>query len=174
MAALTLEQCMSHPLVVVSPERTCGELLELAAREQIHHFPIAEGSQLIGFVCTCDLRGAPLDASVTRFGSHYPVTVSPGCSVRDAAWLMLLSSVGSLVIVDQRGPRGIVTSEDLRAVDAEAARVLEAARCVDCGAGTHLRPALDGNWRCIECKERLARGDLSRPNRTPTGTVLYN
>ena len=174
MAALTLERCMSHPLVVVSPERTCGELLELAAREQIHHFPIAEGSQLIGFVCTCDLRGAPLDASVTRFASHYPVTVSPGCSVRDAAWLMLLSSVGSLVIVDQRGPRGIVTSEDLRAVDPEAARVLEAARCVDCGAGTHLRPALDGHWRCIECKERLARGDLPRRNRTPTGTVLPN
>ena len=165
---------MSHPPVVVSPERTCGEFLELAAREQIHQFPIAEGSQLIGFVCTCDLRGAPLDASVTRFASHYPVTVSPGCSVRDAAWLMLLSSVGSLVIVDQRGPRGIVTSEDLRAVDAEAARVLEAARCVDCGAGTHLRPALDGHWRCIECKERLARGDLPRRNRTPTGTVLPN
>ena len=174
MAALTLEKCMSHPLLLVSPEQTCGEILELAAREDIHHFPIAEGSRLVGFVCTCDLRAAPLDAPVANFGSHYPVTVSPGCSVRDAAWLMLLSSVGSLVIADQRGPRGIVTSEDLRAVDAEAAHVLEAARCVDCGAGTHLRPALDGHWRCIDCKERLARGDLSRPTRPPTASLPHS
>ena len=165
---------MSHPLVVISPERTCGEILELAAREQIHHFPIAEGSRLIGFVCTCDLREAPLDASVAQFGSHYPVTVSAGCSVLDAAWLMLLSSVGSLVIADQRGPRGIVTSEDLRAADAEAARVLEAARCVHCGAGTHLRPALDGRWLCIDCKQRLARGDLSRPSQAPAGTLSHS
>jgi len=174
MAALTLEQCMSHPLVVVSPEQTCGEILELAKREHIHHFPIAKESRLVGFVCTCDLRGAPLDASIARFGSHYPVTVSPGCSVLDAAWLMLLSSVGSLVIADQRGLRGIVTTEDLRAVDADAARVLEAARCVDCAAGTHLRPASDGHWRCVECKERLARGDLSHLRSAPPGSPRHS
>lgn len=170
---LTLEQCMSHPLVVVSPERSCGEILELAFRQHIHHFPIAKGSRLVGFVCTCDLRGAPLEAPVAHFGSHHPVTVSPRCSVLDAAWLMLLNSVGSLVVADQSGLRGIVTSEDLRAVDAEAARVLEGARCVDCGAGTHLRPGPAGRWRCVECKERLARGDLSRPARAPVATLPH-
>jgi signal-transduction protein with cAMP-binding, CBS, and nucleotidyltransferase domain len=174
MATLTLEQCMSHPLVVVSPEQTCGEILEIASRQHIHHFPIAEGTQLVGFVCTCNLRWAPLEAKVARFASRHPVTVSPRCSVLDASWLMLLSSVGSLVVADQSGPRGIVTCEDLRAVDAEAAHVLEAARCVECGAGTHLRPGPGGRWRCIDCKERLARGDLSRPTCVLAATLPHN
>lgn len=156
---------MSQPLQVVTLDQTCREILELSSQKGIHHFPIAEGRALVGFVCTCDLRGAPLDAPIARFASRHPVTVSPRCSAVDAAWLMLLNSVGSLVVADQRGLQGIVTCEDLRAMDAECARVLEAARCAECGAGTHLRPGPGGRWQCVECRERLTRGDLSRPPR---------
>jgi len=174
MTALTLEQCMSQPLQVVTLDQTCREIRELASRKRIHHFPIVEGQELVAFVCTCDLRRAPLDAPIAHFASRHPVTVSPRCSALDAAWLMLLNSVGSLVVVDQRDLRGIVTCEDLRAMDAECARVLEAARCAECGAGTHLRPGPGGRLRCVKCKDRLARGDLSRPPRASATSLPHS
>lgn len=84
---------------------------------------------------------------------------------------MLLNSVGSLVVVDRSGVLGIVTCEDLRALSPEMSQLLEAARCVHCSAGSHLRPGPNGHLVCVDCLARLERrqGTRSRPSFTPLG-----
>ncbi|HEY6080227.1 MAG TPA: CBS domain-containing protein [Polyangiaceae bacterium] len=143
---------MSKPVVVVTPQTSAADVLATAEALHIHHFPVVRAGQLVGFVCTCDLSRAAPDDPVMPFAWHHPATVSPNCPARDAAKLLLLYGVGSLLIVDPRGIRGIVTTNDLRRASPELESLLEAARCVDCGAGEHLRPGPQGKPICVSCQ----------------------
>jgi predicted transcriptional regulator len=143
---------MSRPVIVIGPETRAADVLAAAESEHIHHFPVVNAGELVGFVCTCDLaQAAPQDA-VMPFAWHYPATVSPSCPVHDAARLLLLHGVGSLVIVDAGGICGIVTCDDLRRASPELEALLEPARCAACGAGAHLHPGPDGKPLCVRCK----------------------
>jgi signal-transduction protein with cAMP-binding, CBS, and nucleotidyltransferase domain len=146
-------QLMSTPVVAVSPQARVAEVLHLADARQIHHFPIVDRRELVGFVCTCDLAKADSQDLVMPLAWHHPATVSPHCPASDAARLLLLHGVGSLVIADGGGIRGIVTCEDLRHASPELAAVLEVARCIQCGAGEHLRPGPGGMPLCAKCKQ---------------------
>ena len=151
---LTLTDLMSKPVVVVTPQTRTADVLATAEALHIHHFPIVRAGKLVGFVCTCDLSGAAPDDPVMPLAWHHPATVSPSCQAKDAAQLLLLYGVGSLLIVDPRGIRGIVTANDLRRASPELETLLEAAHCVDCGAGEHLRPGPQGKPICVSCQAR--------------------
>ncbi len=143
---------MSNPVVVIPPETRAARVLAVAEAQHIHHFPIVQADQLVGFICTCDLAQAAPQDPVMPLAWHHPATVSPSCLATDAAKLLLLYSVGSLVVVDPSGIRGILTADDLRRASPELKVLLEPARCVLCRAGGHLRPGPHGKPICVRCK----------------------
>src|SRR5215207_9464915 len=163
MSTLSIAQVMSTPLFLISSEARCADVLAQAEAKHIHHFPIMEQGRLVGFVCTCDLAHADAREPVMRHAWHHSATVSPACPATDAARLLLLHGVGSLVIADQNGVHGIVTCEDLRRASPELAVLLESARCVKCGAGSHLRPGPDGAPICAQCKQAERRAATAHP-----------
>lgn len=154
MESRSVAEVMSRPVVVIAPDARAADVLAAAESAHIHHFPIVNAGELVGFVCTCDLAQAAPQDPVIRFAWHYPATVSPGCPLVDAARLLLLHGVGSFVVVDRGGIRGIITCDDLRRASPELEALLESARCVACGAGSHLRPGSDGRLVCVRCKPR--------------------
>ncbi|MDF3067286.1 MAG: hypothetical protein K0R38_2887 [Polyangiaceae bacterium] len=148
---------MSRPVVVVSSGAPVAEVFAKAESEGVHHFPIVQDETVVGFVCTCDLISAGADEPVLPLAWHHPASVSPSCTVTDAARLLLMHGVGSLLVMAPGGLRGIVTADDLREVSPELAALLEPARCSVCRAGEHLRPGLYGRPICAYCKAKQAR-----------------
>lgn len=154
---LRVTALMSKPVIVIAPETRVARVLAVAEEQHIHHFPIVQRGRLVGFVCTCDLaRAAPQDP-VMPLAWHNPATVSPACSASDAARLLLLYGVGSLVIVDPSGIRGIITADDVRRASPKLEALLEPAHCVFCRAGEHLRPGPQGRPICVRCKALTAQ-----------------
>jgi CBS domain-containing protein len=109
----TVSELMSHPLVVVEPALPVAELLELAERRGVHHFPIVDHGALVGLVCTGDLHGVAPQTPVSELMRRRLVAVSERSSVPDAARVLAENAVGSAVVVDADGIRGIVTRDDL-------------------------------------------------------------
>jgi signal-transduction protein with cAMP-binding, CBS, and nucleotidyltransferase domain len=98
MSTLTIAQVMRTPLFFISSKTRCAEVLAQAEARHIHHFPVVEQGRLIGFVCTCDLSHADAQELVMRHAWHYPATVSPRCPASEAARLLLLHGVGTLIL----------------------------------------------------------------------------
>lgn len=148
---------MSRPVVTVPPSARVAQVFEKAAAKRVHHFPLLEGEQVVGFICTCDLIHARADEPVLPLAWHHPASVSPACTVTDAARLLLMHGVGSLLVMAPGGLCGIITADDLRELGPDLAALLEPARCTVCRAGEHLRPGPDGRPICAYCKAKQAR-----------------
>lgn len=143
---------MSQPVVVVGPDARAHEVLALADAEGVHHFPIIEHGKLVGIVCTCDLRELDREAKVKQVAWRHVIALPPEGSLSDAARLMMMQGVGSIVVSDGGGIRGIVTREDLVRADPELDQLLWEARCAACGTRSHLRPGPDGQCICKDCQ----------------------
>ncbi len=133
-------------------------MLALATTKGVHHFPVVDGGKLVGIVCTCDLQDLEPEAKVLQVAWRHVVTLPPDGSLSDAARLMALQGVGSIVVVDEHGVCGIVTREDLVRVDPELDKLLWEARCTACGARRHLRPGPAGQCICQDCQTRAKDG----------------
>lgn len=115
--ALSLADLMSMPAIVIGPEaRTC-EVLALAGQHAIHHFPIVDEGRLLGIVCVSDLQVAEPESPVIHQAWRHVVTATPPSSTEDAARMMRLYGVDSVVVADDDGVWGIVTREDLLDAD---------------------------------------------------------
>jgi predicted transcriptional regulator len=150
---------MSVPVVTVGPDAQVQEVLALADRKGVHHLPIVADGKLVGIVCTCDLQELSPEASVMQAAWRFVVTVPLDSVLSDAARLMALHGVGSVVVMDAGQVRGIVTREDCIRAAPELAQLLSAARCVACGSRCHLRPGPDGNCICQDCRVRARDGE---------------
>lgn len=148
---------MSRPVVVLPRSARVSQVFAEAATKRVHHFPIIDGKKVVGFICTCDLIDVPADELVLPRAWHHPASVSPTCTVTDAARLLLMHGVGSLLVMAPDGLRGIITADDLRELGPDLAALLETARCTVCGAGEHLRPSMYGRLICAYCKAKRAR-----------------
>lgn len=148
---------MSRPVLSLRADATVAQVRAEAEARGVHHFPILEGERVVGFVCTCDLLHARAEEAVLPLAWHHPATVSPTCTVTDAARLLLMHGVGSLLVMAPGGLRGIVTADDLRELGPELFALLEPARCSVCRAGEHLRPGLYGRPICAYCRAKQAR-----------------
>jgi acetoin utilization protein AcuB len=149
---------MSLPVVTIAPDARAGDVLALAHTKGVHHFPIVEQGKLVGIVCTCDLQELGADAKVLQVAWRHVITLGPEAPASDAARLMALHGVGSIVISDAGGVRGIVTRAKLIGADPELDRLLLEARCVACGARSHLRPGPHGQCLCQSCHARAKDG----------------
>ena len=154
----SVSEHMSLPVVTIAPDARAADVLALAQTKGVHHFPIVEEGKLVGIVCTCDLQELGADAKVLQVAWRHVITLRPGDSVSDAARLMALHGVGSIVVSDEGGVCGIVTRAELIRADPELDRLLLEARCVACGARSHLRPGPQGQCLCQSCQARAKAG----------------
>lgn len=150
---------MSLPVVTVGPDAQVQDVLALADRKGVHHFPIVADGKLVGIVCTCDLQELSPEARVMQAAWRFVVTVPLDSALSDTARLMALHGVGSVVVMDGGHVGGIVTREDCIRAAPELAQLLWAARCVACGARCHLRPGPDGHCICQDCQVRARDGE---------------
>jgi predicted transcriptional regulator len=151
-------ELMSPNVLTIGPMTRAHEVLSLAHERGVHHFPIVDEARLVGIVCTCDLEELGPDQGVLQVAWRHVVTIPPSSPVSDAARLMALQGVGSVVVTDERGVCGIVTREDLVRADPELDKLLLEAHCAACGARSHLRPGPDGQCLCQSCQVRAKDG----------------
>lgn len=154
----TVFESMSLPVVTIGPEARTDDVLELARTKGVHHFPIVEQGKLVGIVCTCDLQQLSPEAKVMQVAWRYVVTLPPEAPLSDAARLMMMQGVGSIVVLGHGRVQGILTREDLIRDRPELDQVLWEARCTCCGSRRHLRPQSDGQCICLDCQSRARDG----------------
>jgi predicted transcriptional regulator len=154
-----VSEFMKAPVLTIEPEARAEDVLVLARTSGVHHFPIVAQDKLVGIVCTCDLQDLSADARVLQVAWRHVVTLPLDGTVGDAARLMALQGVGSIVVLDARGICGIVTRDDLARANTELDRLLLEARCASCGARHHLRPASNGRCICQDCRNRAGNSD---------------
>jgi CBS domain-containing protein len=121
---LSLAELMSMPAIAIGPEVSAAEVRLLADEHAIHHFPIVQEGRLLGIVCVSDLQAEDGDSPVIDKAWRHVVTATPPSSAPDAARLMRLHGVDSVVVADEEGVWGIVTREDLLEADPELERLL--------------------------------------------------
>lgn len=126
-ASLSLAEFMSMPAITVGPDESVADLRRLAEEHAIHHFPIMEDGRLLGIVCVSDLAQEDPHSRVIHKAWRHVVTAPPPSSATDAARLMRLHGVDSVVVADEHGVWGIVTREDLLEADPALERLLEGA-----------------------------------------------
>lgn len=145
---------MSHPVYSVDEKTTVFEALELTQARGIHHLPVLAGEDLVGFVCTCDLRDGRVDDPVRAVMKTTVATLESSELPAAAAKLMRDRGVGSVVVTQDGKPCGIVTREHLAAHGVDLADIVETCRCSCCGQQQHLRLRPDGSYLCVDCLER--------------------
>jgi CBS domain-containing protein len=150
---------MSSPVVVVGPRWSVSEVMSLARERGVHHFPIVDAGTLVGLVCTCDLEQAMPSVQVGDLRRRSVVTLPLSSTTLDAARALTENKVGSVVVTGPDGIAGLVTRENLTALNATLAALLEDERCTACGDPKHLRPTADGRYLCAECIERASMDD---------------
>lgn len=145
---------MSGPVLTIGQDAVVSEVLALAKSQGVHHFPIVTEGRLVGIVCTCDLEDlSPTDRVMRRAWRHV-ITLPPDADLADAARLMVMQGVGSIVVTDAASIRGILTREDLIRADSALEQHLADAQCSACGARKHLRPGPAGQCLCQDCHSR--------------------
>jgi CBS domain-containing protein len=102
-----------HP-TTVSPRTLVHEAEERMEERGIHHLLVMAGEELLGILCSCDLRARPAGDSVAAYMSAPVRTVPDDASIDRAADLMRQQQVGCLVVTWEGGVRGLVTRTDLR------------------------------------------------------------
>jgi acetoin utilization protein AcuB len=155
----TVSGSMSLPVATVGPDATVQEVLALADSKRVHHFPIVTDGKLVGIVCTCDLQELSPQAKVMQAAWRFVVTVPLDSMLSDAARLMALHGVGSVVVMNDGHVGGIVTREDCIRAAPELEQLLWDARCSSCGTRFHLRPGADGHCICQDCQLRARDGE---------------
>jgi predicted transcriptional regulator len=158
-SSCSVREIMTDRVIGIEDSCSVGDTLRLAQDEQVHHFPVFASYRLVGFVCTCDLREAPLESPVSTWMHREIAEITPGASTGEAARAMNSLAVGSLLVRDARGIRGIVTRADLRQQSGELDTLFGEARCAFCQGREHLRAKPEGIHVCLECLERANADD---------------
>lgn len=158
ITSLPLSQLIGKPLVTTHVGMTVLEALDLAHQHDVHHFPVVESQQLVGFVCTCDLFATPMDAPLGD-AMRAPVSLQQESTVGDVVKLINRLGIGSVVVCLEDLPVGIVTRGDLLELWPEFEELLPGARCECCGATRHLRTNSVERTLCVYCRERSQEHD---------------
>lgn len=160
-------QLMTFPAITIRTDLPNEEALVFAKLHGIHHLPLEEQGEVIGLVCTCDLREIALRAPVSKALKRKPVVVSPNETSEGIAEIMKEKCISSVLIAASDG-WGIVTKEDLlasRSLDDKTLEVIEACRCMYCRTYQHLRRH-GSYFACVYCLDRA-----NHPERFEEGEV---
>lgn len=157
-ASQHLSEVMRQPITTTSIATRVQAALELATSQGIHHLPVMDSERLMGFVCTCNLYEAQPDATLSEVMKE-PVTLVHTETVVEAARVMRRRAVGSVIVIEDDRPCGIVTRGDLLQTWDDAERILGPSRCQCCGLTRHLRESIHGQVLCMFCDERASDQD---------------
>jgi predicted transcriptional regulator len=158
---VSLASLMSRTLVTVRAEASALEALAMARAEQVHHLPVMQDGVLVGLVCTCNLEATPFEARVATVMSAPVITLDPSATFVDAVSAMNDHDVGSVVLVAEGKPCGIVTRGDLLLAEPALKSGFIKSRCECCGLTRHLRTGPAGDTLCIYCYEPGRDGALT-------------
>ena len=115
-SASVVKDYLTADLITIAPEDSVSRARDLMLGLGFHGLPVVEDDSVVGIVTSADLveewpQGEPvatiMSRSVRLVDSDAPVTV--------AAELMRNESIHHLVVMDQNGIAGILTSFDLLA-----------------------------------------------------------
>ena len=149
-----LDDVMSHLVATTTAQTTVMDALNFAQQHQIHHLPVFSGEALVGMVCTCDLYDARLQATVEEVMKAPVVALDKKQTALEAAELMRERAVGSVVVLSDSRPCGIVTRGDLLQHWPDIESTLGPSRCECCGLTRHLETDVHGRTLCMYCDER--------------------
>lgn len=145
----SLSHFRKHPLITVTADTFIIDAQGISVRHGLHHLPVLNENQLVGVICTCDMRHEPPDARVSSL-MHEPISLEIDDSVDEALEMMTQHTVGSVILLEEARPVGIVTRSDLGARFSVTSHD-PIPRCEKCGIRAHLRRTADGAVFCIEC-----------------------
>jgi predicted transcriptional regulator len=156
-----LHSLSRHPLITIGTDMCAAHALAAARARHVHHLPVMRGGKLVGLACTCNLEAAPPATRVDTLMSQPAVTIEHDATFHDAVAAMNEHDVGSVVLVKDGQPCGIVTRGDLLLAQPELSLQLEKSRCDCCGLTRHLSLAPNGQTLCVYCFEPGADGKSS-------------
>lgn len=120
---------MSADPVIIGPNDSVGDALELLKDHSIRRLPVVSKGKLIGLVTNTDLiKASPSPAtslSIHEINYLYPkikikdimtkdvITIGPDEAIEEAAVLMREKKFGTLIVVDKNNLEGIITESDL-------------------------------------------------------------
>ncbi len=153
----SLSHFRRDPLITVAKETPVMDARETARLHGLHHLPVVSDERLVGVVCTCDMLHEPPDTLISEL-MHEPVSLGIDDAVDDALEMMTQHTVGSVVLLEEDRPVGIVTRSDLGARFSVVAHD-PIPRCERCGIRAHLRRDATGAIYCLDC---VSNGDFGR------------
>ena len=128
---MRVRELMSTGVVTIDATASCQKAVEQMYRHKVRHLPVTDNDgKLVGIVTDRDLRhylfahrsfeqgGGDVDAAlrsalVRNVMSSPVIAVSPDHALEAAATLMLQDKIGSLPVVENGRPVGIITETDL-------------------------------------------------------------
>ena len=111
-------QVMSAPVREIEPDCLAGAALALMKELEISHLPVVDNGRIVGLVGDRDLLDLEENsqAKVSQLMSRRLLTASPDSPLWAVARIMLNEEVHCVLVVDdEAGPLGILTSLDILA-----------------------------------------------------------
>ena len=105
---------MTVDLTGLIPTDRIGRARDLQISLGIHALPVMDGNNVLGIVTSTDLVDDwPEDDPVTSIMSPAPTSIEAEATVGEAAALMLAERIHHLMVTDETGVIGILSSFDL-------------------------------------------------------------
>jgi predicted transcriptional regulator len=159
--SIALDTLLQRPLVTIDTDMCAAHALAAARTHHVHHLPVMLDGTLVGLACTCNLEAAAPATRVETLMSRPAVTIACDATFGDAVAAMNEHDIGSVILVKEGQPCGIVTRGDLLLAQPELCDQLEKSRCECCGLTRHLSLAPNGQTLCVYCCEPGADGKSS-------------
>ena len=119
-AGMRLQDIMSRDIKTIGPGATVAEARGAMRTNRVRHLVVTQGRDVVGIISDRDLGGRATENGKSTRGltvndlmSHNIVMAAPDTTVREAANLLRGFVISSLVVRDETGPVGIVTTTDL-------------------------------------------------------------
>lgn len=126
---MQIKDAMSRPAIVISPEASVYDALELMKKEKIRRLPVVRDGRLAGIVTDRDIRDTALsdqavlpertksdylrDIPISRVMTQGATIVSPDDPVECATLLMKKYKIGGMPVVDNGRVVGVITESDI-------------------------------------------------------------
>jgi predicted transcriptional regulator len=158
---IVLHSLAQRPLITIGADMCAAHALAAARKRHVHHLPVLRGGKLVGLACTCNLQAAPPAARVDTLMSQPAITIEHDATLQDAVAALNEHDVGSVILLKDGQPCGIVTRGDLLLAQPELSLQLDKSRCECCGLTRHLSLAPNGQTLCVYCLDPGADGERS-------------
>ncbi len=115
---MRVSEIMSREIVTITPEKRVGQALQLMQKHQIRHLPVMEGSRMVGWITSRDLREVLLASmlekiTVADMMIKAPLSVTADTGVEEAARLILEHKIGGMPVLDGEQLVGVLTMLDV-------------------------------------------------------------